>query len=71
MKRRVYEHKTKLIKGFTEKYNVERLVYFERFENIEHAIIREKQIKAGSRKKKLDLIQSINIEWKDLFEEIV
>jgi len=52
LKRRVYEHKEKLIRGFTKKYNVIKLVYYEVFEDPENAILREKQIKAGSRKKK-------------------
>jgi putative endonuclease len=70
LKRRVYEHKNKLIKGFTAKYNVSNLVYFEICENIEGAIQREKRIKGGSRKKKVELINSMNKEWLDLYEEI-
>lgn len=70
LKRRVYEHKEKLIDGFTKKYNVNKLVYFEFTSDINSAIQREKQIKAGSRKKKIDLINSINPEWKDLYNEI-
>lgn len=58
--RRVYEHIYHLVKGFTEKYNVTKLVYFEQTENIESAILREKQIKAVSRQKKIDLINSLN-----------
>lgn len=54
--RRVWEHKAKLIEGFTKKYNVDKLVYFESFDNPRAAIKREKQIKAGSRKKKIELI---------------
>jgi putative endonuclease len=69
-KRRVYEHKEKLIDGFTKKYNVNKLVYFEFTSDITSAIQREKQIKAGSRQKKIDLINSINPEWKDLFNDI-
>jgi len=69
--RRVYEHKNKLIEGFTKKYNITRLVYFEVFNNIEDAIRREKQIKGWVRKKKIALIESINPEWKDLFEELL
>ncbi|MCB0749469.1 MAG: GIY-YIG nuclease family protein [Ignavibacteriae bacterium] len=64
--RRVYEHKEKLIKGFTSRYNVKKLVYFEEFKDPLSAIAREKQIKAGSRKKKIDLILSMNQNWKDL-----
>ena len=71
LKARIYEHKQNLYKGsFTSKYNVHKLVYFEGFISIEEAIIREKQIKSGSRKKKIELIDSINPEWKDLYEEI-
>jgi len=70
LKRRVYEHKEKLIDGFTKKYNVNKLVYFETTNDINSAIKREKQIKAGSRQKKTDLINSINKEWKDLYNEI-
>jgi len=70
LKRRVYEHKEKLIDGFTKKYNVNKLVYFEFTNDVNSAIQREKQIKAGSRQKKIDLINSKNKEWKDLFDEI-
>jgi len=65
--RRVWEHKSKLIEGFTKKYNVDKLVYFESFDSPEEAIKREKQLKAGSRKKKIDLINNKNPEWKDLY----
>ena len=70
LKRRVYEHKEKLIDGFTKKYNVNKLVYFEATNDVKSAIQREKQIKAGSRKKKIDLINSTNKDWKDLYDEI-
>jgi len=60
LKRRAYEHKEKLIAGFTDKYNVNKLVYYEISGNVESAILREKQIKAGSRKKKNELINKIN-----------
>ncbi|MGB5530657.1 MAG: GIY-YIG nuclease family protein, partial [Ignavibacteriaceae bacterium] len=69
--RRVYEHIEKIIEGFTKKYNINKLVYYEIFSDARNAIIREKQIKAGSRKKKLDLINSMNPEWKDLYPEII
>ena len=69
--KRVFEHKSKVIKGFTQKYNVDKLGYYEIFEDIEQAILREKQIKAGSRKKKIELIESINPEWRDLYEDIL
>ena len=68
--KRIYEHKQNLVKGFTTKYNVHKLVYYEVFENIESAIAREKQIKGGSRKKKLDLIKSFNLDFKDLYDEL-
>ena len=68
--RRVYEHKNKLVKGFTQKYNVDRLVYYEACANIVMAIEREKQIKAWSRKKKDDLINALNPEWDDLYRSI-
>ena len=70
LKRRVYEHKEKLIDGFTKKYNVSKLVYYEIFEDPENAILREKKIKAGPRQKKIDLIHSMNKVWGDLYEEI-
>ena len=70
LKKRVYEHKEKLIRGFTKKYNVIKLVYYEVFEDPENAILREKQIKAGSRKKKIDLINSANSKWLDLWDEM-
>ncbi|OZH54063.1 excinuclease ABC subunit C [Hydrocoleum sp. CS-953] len=69
--RRVYEHKSKLVEGFTKKYNINKLVYFEMYENPSEAIAREKQIKAGSRQKKINLINSMNLQWKDLYLEIV
>lgn len=65
--KRLYEHRTGFYeKSFTSKYNVTKLVYFEEFTSIEEAIAREKQIKAGSRQKKLDLINHFNPDWKDL-----
>ena len=68
--RRVYEHKNGLGGIFTKKYNVNKLVYYEVGDNVNAALAREKQIKGGSRKKKIDLVNSINPEWKDLFDEI-
>jgi putative endonuclease len=65
--RRIWEHKSKLIEGFTKKYNVDKLVYFESFDNSGDAIKREKQLKAGSRKKKVELINKLNPEWKELY----
>jgi len=70
LKRRVYEHKNKLVDGFTKKYNITKLVYYEVFYDPENAILREKQIKAGSRQKKIDLINSMNSCWQDLYDEI-
>ena len=67
--KRVNEHKEKLVGGFTSRYNVDKLVYYEEFETMPEAIACEKQIKGGSRQKKLDLINSKNPEWKDLYEE--
>ena len=68
--RRVYEHKNKLVAGFTQKYNVDRLVYYEVCSGIVVAIEREKQIKGWSRKKKQDLINALNPEWDDLYRSI-
>jgi len=68
--RRVYEHKNKVQKGFTEKYNVDRLVYYEMYNDISDAITREKQIKGWTRKKKNELISQFNPKWKDLYEDI-
>ena len=68
--RRIYEHKYKLINGFTKKYNINKLIYSEEFQDIDQAIYREKQIKSGSRKKKEELINSMNPNWKDLYDEI-
>ncbi|MBX3037502.1 MAG: GIY-YIG nuclease family protein [Anaerolineales bacterium] len=68
--RRVYEHKNGLGSTFVKKYNVHKLVYYEIGNDINATIAREKQIKGGSRKKKLDLINSLNPEWKDLYESI-
>jgi len=70
LKRRVYEHKEKLTPGFTKRYNIVKLIYFEVFGDSYYAIAREKQIKAGSRQKKIDLINSINPRWKDLYDEL-
>ncbi len=67
--RRVTEHKEKTVEGFTIQYNVTKLVYYEEYFTMEEAITREKQIKGGSRQKKLDLIKSKNPEWKDLYDE--
>jgi len=68
--RRVHEHEEKVAEGFTKKYNIVKLVYYEVLEDIENAILREKQIKAGSRQKKIRLVNSMNSEWRDLYEEL-
>ena len=70
LKRRVYEHKNKIVEGFTTKYNVQKLVYFELLNRPDDAIVREKQIKGGSRAKKLELIESVNPNWEDLYDKI-
>lgn len=68
LKRRMYEHKNKVYKGFSCTYDVNKLGYFEEYSDIKLAIEREKQLKAGNRKMKLRLIERMNSEWKDLFE---
>ena len=68
LKRRVYEHKHKLVEGFTKRYNVTRLVYFEETGDIKAALMREKQIKGWLRQKKIKLIKSVNPKWGDLSE---
>jgi putative endonuclease len=71
LKKRIYEHKNKIFPtSFTSKYNVTKLIYIEKFDRIETAIAREKQIKSGSRKKKLDLINKMNPGWKDIYDEL-
>jgi putative endonuclease len=63
LKKRVWEHKQHLVEGFTKRYNVEKLVYYEAANDIASAIAREKQIKAGSRQKKIDLVNGLNPQW--------
>ena len=70
LKRRVYEHKNKLVEGFTKKYNIDKLVFYEVYDDINSAIAIEKQIKGGSRVKKIKLIEEINSMWNDLYNEI-
>ncbi len=70
LKRRVSEHKEGKGSEFTRKYQLHKLVYFEVTHDINTAIFRERQIKAGSRQKKLDLIHGMNKEWRDLFEDL-
>lgn len=67
---RVYQHKEKLIKSFTNKYNIDKLVYYEVYEDVYEAIFREKQLKSGSRQKKLDLINNFNKQWQDLYDTL-
>jgi len=67
---RVYQHKNNLVPSFTSRYGIHKLVYYEVFEDIYEAISREKQIKAGSRQKKLDLINKFNPEWRDLYDDL-
>ena len=69
--RRIYEHKNNVVKGFTQKYNVHKLVYFEQTENIENAIIREKQLKNYSRERKEELRNNVNPNWEDLYPYII
>ena len=69
--KRIEEHRLKLVDGFTEKYEITTLVYFETFEDIRDAIIRERQIKEWKRKWKTELIQSVNPYWHDLYEKIL
>ena len=70
LKARIYQHREKLQQGFTNRYNVWKLVYFEPGYDAAGAITREKQIKAGSRQKKIDLITRSNPKWRDLYEEL-
>jgi putative endonuclease len=70
LKRRIFEHKNNLVDGFTKRYNIYTLVYYEVGDSMEGAIEREKQIKGGSRDKKIKLIESINSGWRDLYNEL-
>jgi putative endonuclease len=70
LKGRVYSHKESLVDGFTKKYKINKLVYYEVCESREGAIWREKQIKSGSRQKKVDLIDTMNSKWADLYETL-
>ena len=69
--KRVWQHKNKISKGFCTKYTLTKLGYFELFEDMYQAISREKQIKAGSRKAKVKLIESINPVWRDLYQDLL
>ena len=66
LQKRVWEHKNKLVEGFTKKYNIEKLVYFEQTEDVNSALAREKQLKNWKREWKIELIKKANPEWKDL-----
>lgn len=67
---RIWEHKNKVVEGFTEKYNIDRLVYFEQTENVMSALEREKQLKRWGRQKKIDLIKKMNPDWEDLYNNL-
>ncbi len=69
--KRIFQHKNKFADGFTKKYNIDKLGYYEIYDNIETAIEREKKLKGASRKKKLELIETNNPNWLDLYEEIL
>jgi len=69
--KRIFEHKEKLVDGFTRTYGIDKLGYYEDCGNIESAIMREKQIKGGSRSNKIKLIQSVNPKWLDLYKDII
>jgi putative endonuclease len=69
LRRRIYQHKHKLVKGFIQQYNIVRLAYFEETTDINAAIAREKEIKGWRRSKKIELIKSMNPQWKDLAED--
>jgi putative endonuclease len=69
LERRLFEHKSKLVDGFTKQYNIDRLVYFEQTTDVLSAITREKQIKSWNRSKKISLIETINPTWEDLSGE--
>lgn len=70
LKRRVYEHRNDLVEGFTKKYQVHRLVYFESTSDVNVAILREKQMKAWKRQWKIELIEKENPDWKDLYNDL-
>ena len=71
LQKRIWEHKNKIVEGFTKKYNVNRLVYYEQTEDVETALNREKQLKRWHRQWKINLIKEFNPKMKDLFESIV
>ena len=69
--KRIWEHKNHVVDGFTKKYHLDKLVYYEVLDDITNAIKREKQLKSGNRKRKIDLINSFNPKWKDLYNDII
>ena len=69
--KRVWQHKNDLVEGFSRKYQIHRLVWYEQHETMENAINREKKLKSGSRQKKIDMIQTMNPSWSDLYDNIV
>jgi len=70
LKKRIYEHREKLVDGFTKRYNINKLVYYEIFDSSYGAITREKQIKGTSRQKKVNLVKTLNPEWDDLYDYV-
>ena len=68
---RVWQHKNNQVDGFSKRYHVHQLVWFEQHPTMESAIVREKQLKAGSRQRKLNLIESLNPDWRDLYADII
>ena len=69
--KRIYEHKNGFVEGFTKKYHVHKLIYYEVFEDVGSAIAREKQIKSWLRRKKIALIEAMNPKWQDLYDELI
>ncbi len=67
---RIFQHKEQATKGFTSRYNVDKLVYYEIYEDVYEAISREKQLKSGSRQKKIDLVNNFNKQWEDLYNKL-
>lgn len=70
LNKRVYEHKQRLVKGFAERYGIDKLVYYEVYDDPENAILREKRLKGSSRSRKNRLVESMNPQWRDLYDEI-
>ncbi|EKE18497.1 MAG: hypothetical protein ACD_9C00313G0005 [uncultured bacterium] len=68
--KRIWEHKNKVVEGFTEKYNIDKLIYYEQTENVMSALEREKQLKKWSRQKKINLINTLNPNWEDLYNNL-